>query len=386
VTRGSLDRDARAEVDRLARLGLARAPTGAGAGLDLVTNDYLGLRDDPRVLAAARAALERRGLGAGAARLLGGDHPEHRALEAAFARAHGEEAAVLFPSGSAANQGVLGALLRPGDLAVCDARNHGSLVDGVRLSRARRAIVPHGDVLAVEDALRKDAGGGRRFVVLEGVHGMEGDVAPLADLADVCRRLDALLVVDEAHAAGVVGPDGAGAAALAGVEDVVAARVVPLGKAFGGAGGVVTASAAVCDEVVHRARAYLFATALPPAVAAGVAEAHRLARAEPERRARATALARRLAGVLEEAGARVAGRGAAVVSWILGSAAAALDAAAALRARGVEARAVRPPTVPEGEARVRLSCHASPSDAEVERAAEALREAATRAAAVPARG
>lgn len=368
--RRSLDEALRAEIEGLAARGLVRRPLGLGRGLDVLTNDYLALARHPTVVAAATAALARDGLGAGASRLLGGDRDEHRLLEEAFARLQGEAAAALFPSGTAANVGLLGALAGEGDVVVSDVWNHASLVDGIRLCGARRVIVPHGDADAVHAALVKAPGTGRRFVVVEGVHGMEGDVAPLAALADVCRRDDALLVVDEAHALGLLGPDGAGAVAAAGCQDVVAARVNPCGKALGGAGGVVTASRAVIATLHARARTFLFATAVPPAVAAGVRAALELMRAEPARRARPLALARRFEA---EVGVARAGGGA-LVPWIVGAPDDAVAAATALLARGFEVRAVRPPTVPDGTSRIRFSFHADHRDEDVARLVAAVRE------------
>ena len=356
--RERLATESAAAVAELEARGLGRRPLGSGGGIDLVTNDYLGLRRDPRVKSAVHAALDECGLGAGGARLLGGDTRHHHELEEAFAALHGETGAVLFPSGTAANVGVLGALLGPTDLAVSDAANHGSLVDGIRLAGCRKAITPHGDVEAVEAALREDRGGGRRFVIVEGVHGMDGDGAPLAALADTCRRLDALLIVDEAHSVGLLGPDGAGAVAEASCADVVAARVSPCGKALAGSGGVVTCAAPVAALLRHRARSYVLTTALPPAVAAGVKAALDVARSEPWRRQRALSLASTVRRALAAAGAEVlAGRGA-LVPWVLREPGRALRVAAALRERGLIVHPVRPPTVAEGTSRLRLSLHA----------------------------
>ncbi|MFN7973720.1 MAG: 8-amino-7-oxononanoate synthase [Acidobacteriota bacterium] len=362
TSRSRLDAEAARRIEELASQLLSRRPTSVGGLVDLVSNDYLGLRRDPRVIAAATRALESRGLGAGAARLLGGDCPEHVALEESFAKLQGEEAGVLFPSGTAANQGTLGALLADGDLVISDEQNHASIVDGIRLSRTRRVITPHGDVGAVDRALAHDPGPGARWIVVEGIHGMDGDLAPLAALADVCRKHDARMIVDEAHAVGLVGPDGAGAVAMAGCEDVVAARVNPLGKSFGGAGGVVTASRAVCELLVNRARTYVFATAPPPSVAAGVVAALEAARAEPWRRERALQIAGEVARRLD-----VTHPDGAIVPWLLGTPDAALTEAAHFRERGFAAHAVRPPTVPVGTARLRLSLHADLSDADATR-------------------
>lgn len=364
----SLDDELKAELSRFATQGLVRTPTERGGGVDLLTNDYLGLSRHPAVIVAARQVLEREGLGAGASRLLGGDHPEHRRLETAFVELQGTESAALFPSGSTANLGLLTALLRVDDLVVSDALNHASLIDGIRLSGARRVIVPHGDVDAVDRALHDACATGRRFIVVEGVHGMEGDAAPLAALADVCRRRDAQLIVDEAHSLGLLGPGGAGAVAAAGCADVVVARVNPCGKALGGSGGVVTASKAVVAWIHATSRAFIFATALPPTVAAGVCAAIGVMRAECARRARPLSLARRFERIL---GVPRTGDGA-LVPWVLGTPESALGAAADLRRQGFDVRAVRPPTVPEGTSRVRFSFHADHSDSDVDRLESAL--------------
>lgn len=367
TSRAALDSEARALLADLASRGLSRAPTSTDGLVDLVTNDYLGLSKDPRVVEAAASALSRHGLGARGSRLLAGDSEEHRALEATFCEWQGTVAAVCFPTGTAANVGALTALVRRTDFVVSDAWNHGSLVDGIRLSGARKAVVPHGDVDAFDRAFAKAPGDARRFLVVESLHGMEGDAAPLPALAEVCRRRAALLVVDEAHATGLVGPAGAGLAADPALADVVAARVVPCGKALAGAGGMVVCSREIASLVHHVSRQFAYTTALPPALAAGVRASVAIARAEPRRAERSRALARRAHEAIAAAGGRSLPPAGGFVSWIAGAPGAALAAAEAFRARGYAVRAVRPPTVPEGTSRLRLSFHADLSDADFER-------------------
>lgn len=358
TARAALDAAAAAAAAALAAHDRARTPTGVDGLEDLVTNDVLALRRDPRVVRAAVETLRRAGLGAGGSRLLGGDDEAHRALEAEAAAWTGAEAALLFPTGTAANVGMVAGLVSPDDLVVSERENHGSLVEAVRASRARTLVVARGHLDALDRALASGPRGARRFVVLESLHGMDGDAADLLAVAAVARRREALLLVDEAHAVGLLGPRGAGLADPSLVGDVLAARSLPCGKALGAAGGLVVGSHAVVALLVHRAKAFAHTTALPPAVAAGTREALRIARDEPERAARALASARAVEARLLSRGESVAAVDGAFVPWILGTDARALAVAAALRARGFAVRAVRPPTVPEGTARVRLSCHA----------------------------
>ncbi len=357
----------------------ARGDAAADGGrlLDFASNDYLGLAADPRPAAAAASLLAREGLGAGSARLIGGDHPEHHALEADLAALKGAEAALLFPSGYAANTGALPALAGAGDVIYSDALNHASLVDGCRLARAGGAavrVVPHADASALDRALGEDAGKfRRRWVVVEGVYSMDGDLHPLADAVAVARRHGAFVYLDDAHATGVVGPGGRGSAARAGVEGRVDVTVGTLGKAFGAAGAFVAGSAALREWLLNRARSFVFTTASPPALAAAARAAVAIAAAEPWRRERARAAGRRLRARLAEAGLDAPGApDGHIVPVIVGDAARAARAGEALRARGVLVGAIRPPTVPAGAARLRLSASAAHADADVDAAAAAV--------------
>ena len=335
---------------------------------DFVSNDYLSLAREPRVVEAAREALERDGAGGRAARLLGGGSPESAELEREVADWLGCERALLFPSGWQANQGLVAALAGPGDAILSDELVHASLVDGARLSRARVHVHAHGDLDELERMLVRSAGARRRLVLTEGVFSMDGDAAPLAALAELCERHDAWLVVDEAHAAGLLGEDGAGAWSAAGLpprHPRLAARVVTGGKALGVCGALVCGSASLALHLVNRARAFVFTTAPSPATVGALRAAVRIARAEPERRERALAAAGSLA---ESIG--LPAPAAAIVSDVIGEERAALEAAERLRAGGIDVRAVRPPTVPPGTARLRWVTHAHNDTAEVD---EALR-------------
>jgi 8-amino-7-oxononanoate synthase len=356
-----------AELSRLEAEGLRRTllPLHSAQGpevtlpsgrrvLSFSSNDYLGLAADPRLAAAAVDALARRGTGAGASRLVVGTIDEHEALERDIAAWKGAEAALLFNSGWQANVGVIPALVGPGDLVVSDALNHASLIDGARLSKAEIAVTPHGDVQAVERALQRPAR--RRMVVIDALFSMDGELAPLADLRSVCDRHGAILYVDEAHAAGVFGPDAQGAAAAAGV--VADVSMGTLGKALGVFGAYVAGPAVLREYLVTRARSFVFTTALPPAIAAAAREGLRFARAEPWRREKALALARRLTEGLAARGVPATSR-TQIVPLILGEPAQAVAAADRLLEAGILARPIRPPTVPAGTSRLRLALTAA---------------------------
>jgi 8-amino-7-oxononanoate synthase len=339
--------------------------------LSFASNDYLGLASHPTLLAAAHAAAASEGFGAGAARLVTGNLPAHRELEVTIATALQRPAALAFPSGYQANIGAITALASPSDLIVSDAANHASLIDGCRLTRARIAVYPHGDVSAAATALSQNGSFRRKLLVTESVFSMDGDAAPLRDLAALADQHDALFIVDEAHALGVVGPGGRGLAADIGVNPDV--LLGTLGKAFGAAGGFVTGSVALRDYLINRARTFIFTTAPPAPVAAAGTAGVRLAFG-PEgdrRRAQLEANKQRL---LHRLAGRLSSVPAAIVPVIFGSNAAALAAAQALRARHVFVPAIRPPTVPEGSARLRVTLSSEHTVADIDELANALLE------------
>jgi len=383
------DQWAREDLDALARQGLRRAlePLSSAQGPEVVaggqrlvsfsSNDYLGLAADPRLARAAALALESRGVGAGASRLVVGDMDAHHALERAAAALMGAEAARLFNSGYAANAGILQALCGPEDVVFSDALNHASLVDGCRLSRAKVVVYPHADARALERLLA-EAGGRRRVVCTDAVFSMDGDHAPLRELAEVCRRHRAALVVDEAHAVGVLGPTGRGLCEALGVEADV--RMATLGKALGVFGAFAAGSAEVVELMANRARTFVFSTALPAAVCAAGEEAIAVMRAEPARREALWRNIRRMAAGLRALGVSAEPRSA-IFPLVLGEPARALEVAVQLRARGVLVKAIRPPTVPEGTSRLRFAVTAAHSEAQIDLALEALAALEVRVAA-----
>lgn len=338
--------------------------------VNLSSNDYLDLAGDPRVRTAAADAAREWGAGSGASRLISGGTALHHELERALAAWKGTEDAVVFSSGYLANLGTVGALVGPGDLVCSDALNHASIIDACRLSRATVEVYAHDDAADLDRALGAHPAARRRLVVTDGVFSMDGDAATLPRLCDVAEAHGAMVLVDDAHGCGVVGPDGRGTAAAQGVEQRVSAAVGTLSKAFGAAGGYVAGSGALCEWLRNRARGFVFDTAPPPATVGAALAALAIARAEPERRARTTRLARRLAK-----GLRASEPAAAVVPLILGAAHQALRAAAALEAAGFLVMAIRPPTVPEGTARLRFALTAACTEADVDGVVAALADA-----------
>ncbi len=341
------------------------------AGEDFCSNDYLGLADHPALRqAAVRALAGGLAVGGASARLVRGEHPAFAELEQAFAAFVGAEAALFFSSGYAANVGLIAALAGKGDLIFSDQLNHASLIDGVRLSGAERVRVAHNDLAAWQQAFaaHPPRAEQRRLAIVESVHGMEGDRAPLAALAELCARAEVALIVDEAHATGLCGPGGGGAGGQ------VLATVHTCGKALGAAGALVAGSAVLRDYLINRARTFIYATAPPPWLARQVLEAMRLAASESWRRERVLELARQLRRRLRAAGLETGpdAEGSAIVPVILGADARALAVADALARAGYDARAIRPPTVPENTARLRVTLHANQTAAAVEGFAAAL--------------
>jgi 8-amino-7-oxononanoate synthase len=374
---------AQGELAELTRRGLLRTleplagpqgpvvQLGGQSLINFSSNDYLGLAADRRIARAFTAGLKRWGVGAGASRLVVGDTEAHRRLETRLAAFEGTEAVLLFNGGYPANLGIVQALVGRGDLVVSDALNHASLVDGCRLSRAEVAIVPHRDVDAVARAL---AGTGfrRRLVVTDTVFSMDGDLAPLPELATVCAAAGAALMVDEAHATGVLGSRGSGLCEAAGVQPDV--RMGTLGKALGGFGAYAATSRAVADLLLNRARSVVFSTTLLPALCEALVVAVDLLEQDPELRPRLWRNIRRFVEGLRRLGLAAEARSA-IVPVVLGTPERALQASEFLRQRGVLAKAIRPPTVPEGTSRLRFALSAAHTEAQIDRALQALEEA-----------
>jgi len=368
----------RARLAELRAHDLIRTPRPP-MGVDLSSNDYLGLSTHPRVVAAFASGAVSDGCGSTGSRLLRGDRAVFGALEQRFAAFAGTERALFFSSGYLANLAVLTTLPEAGDVIFSDALNHASLIDGTRLSRATCVVFPHNDVAALAALLASTPCAGLRFIVVESLFSMDGDEAPLREYAALAREAGALLIVDEAHAVGTRGDTGAGLLEEAGVQDEVLVSMSPAGKALGVAGALVAGRAWAIDYLVQRARSFIFSTAAPPAMAHALLASLDVVRDEPWRREQLRAVASQLRSRLREDGVVVQTGDSHIVPIHIGANDAAVAIAAALQADGFDVRAVRPPTVPAGTARLRVSVHAGLDDATIARFVDcvthALREA-----------
>ena len=343
------------------RLRTYDGPQGAAFSIDgcpainFGSNDYLGLAADRRLIVAAARAAEEQGFGGGASPLVVGHSRALERLERRLAEFEGVEAALVFASGFAANSGVIPALAGEGDAVYSDSLNHASIVDGCRLSRAAVHVYPHCDV----DKLREMLGAGRdfrrRLIVTDSLFSMDGDLAPLADLADLAERHACMLLVDEAHATGVFGPHGRGIAEQLGVEAGVHVRVGTLSKALGAMGGFVAGRRSLIDWLANRARPYVFSTALAPPVAAAAACALDIVRDEPFRRRELLERSADLTSRLRAQGWQIGPTASQIIPLVVGEPARAVELSANLAARGYWAPAIRPPSVPAGSARLRIS-------------------------------
>jgi 8-amino-7-oxononanoate synthase len=340
--------------------------------LDLASNDYLGLARDPRVTAAAAAAATRWGAGSTGSRLVSGSTDLHAWLERDLATFVGTQACLVFSSGYLANLGAVTALSGPGTTIVSDARNHASVIDACRLSRADVVVVAHRDVAAVDRALSSRSTE-RAVVVTDAVFSVDGDLAPLAALHAVSRAHNALLIVDEAHALGVIGADGSGAARAAGIAgepDVV--LTVTLSKSLGAQGGAVLGDAVIIEHLVNTARGFIFDTGLAPASAAAAAAALEALRCQPQLASAVRSRAGDLERLTGDLGLAPAHPDAAVVSLPMSSPAAALAAAARLLDQGIRVGCFRPPSVPDGVSRLRLTARANLTDTDLAALGDAL--------------
>jgi 8-amino-7-oxononanoate synthase len=340
--------------------------------VNFAANDYLGLAADPRLAEAAERAIAEEGWGAGASPLIVGHTAAHERLERRLAAFEGTEAALVFASGYAANVGTITALVGRGDAVFSDELNHASIVDGCRLSRAAVHVYRHADCSELAEQLRQAAGFRRRLIVTDSLFSMHGDLAPLPDLAELAEEHDCMLLIDEAHATGVLGDNGRGLAELQGVEQSVHVRVGTLSKALGCHGGFVSGSRELIDWLVNRARPYVFSTAAPAANAAAAEAALDIVTAEPHRRQRVLESAAKLRSRLQQQGWNTGPSESQIVPIFVGPSDVALNLAADLREASLWVPPIRPPTVPAGQACLRVSLSYSHSDEMIDRLCTAL--------------
>ena len=378
--------DVEAQLAELHRLGLHRAtrlisgPQGPQVLLDgqpvllLCSNNYLGFADHPRVREAAADAAMRWGVGAGASRLVSGTMTIHDSLEQRLAEFEQSESCVLFGSGYLANVGVISALAGDDCVVFSDELNHASIVDGCRLARAETFVYEHCDLEHLAWGLRKAPRGS--VIVTDSVFSMDGDIAPLAEIVELAARHEARVIVDEAHATGALGPGGRGAVAAAGLEDQVDVIVGTLGKALGSYGAYVCASSVMIDYLVNAARTLIFSTAPPPPAVAGALAALELLCEQPRRVGKLQANSALMRAALAGVGIAAPDGVTQIIPLVVGDAGDVVALSDAALARGVFVQAIRPPTVPAGSARLRLTLMASHSASEIARAASAIAEAA----------
>ncbi|MBB4612913.1 8-amino-7-oxononanoate synthase [Novosphingobium taihuense] len=345
-------------------------------GIDFASNDYLAMSSSPRLAAAVQEAIARGvPLGSGGSRLLRGNDPEHELLEEEAARFFGTESALFFSAGYAANVALLSTLPQRGDLIVYDELVHASMHEGLRLTRATAVSAAHNDAQSFDDAARAWRGKGntgRIWLAFETLYSMDGDMAPVAEMARVAERHDAIMLIDEAHATGVFGPDGRGlAASLDGRSDTIVLRTC--GKAMGCEGALVLGPKVVRDFLVNRGRPFIFSTAPSPLVCAAVREAIRIMADEPHRRESLRALVAHAERVLAPHGATPSGSQ--ILPLILHEDARTMAVASALQAKGFDVRGIRPPTVPQGTSRLRISLTLNATSDDVDALGSALAEA-----------
>ncbi len=353
-----------------------RVRIGGGDVVCLCSNDYLCLAADEAVKAAAIDAVRTWGVGAGASRLVSGTMTPHRQLENRLSAFKGTEAAIVTSTGWAANHVALAALAARGDLVLCDKLDHASILDAALACGATVRTYAHRDVSRLETLLDRHRGGHRRCVIVtDSIFSMDGDLAPLGELAALKKRFDAVLLIDEAHATGVLGPGGRGAAELLGVEREIDVVVGTLSKALGAMGGFVAGPAALIDTIINTARAFIYTSAPAPAICAAAVAALEIIEKEPARRQRLLATADRLRDALGRAGLATGDSRSPIMPIIIGDAGAAVRLSQHLLAEGFLVPAIRPPTVPRGTSRLRVSLCCDHAWDDLERFVRALTDA-----------
>jgi 8-amino-7-oxononanoate synthase len=338
------------------------------------SNNYLGIANHPVLAAAAKAAIDRYGCGSGASRLISGNMTLHEELEAKLAEFKGTNAALVFNSGFQANTGVLSTLVGEGDVIFSDALNHASIIDGSRLSKAKTIVYDHGDLNCLEDWLKQCSWARRKLIVTETIFSMDGDEAPLVAIVELAEKYDAMVMVDEAHATGVFGANGAGVVAKLGLGERVHVQMGTLGKALGGFGAYVAGSGALRDLLINRCRSFIFTTALPPAIMAMALAAIDLVEREPERREALWRNCRSMKEGLNGISYSVGASQSPILPLVIGDADKCMEFSERLLKKGIFAQGIRPPTVPPGTSRLRITLMATHTQEHIDRALKAFQE------------
>jgi 8-amino-7-oxononanoate synthase len=342
--------------------------------LNFSSNNYLGLANHPALRAAAKDAIDRYGCGSGASRLISGNMALHEELENKIAELKGTEAALVFNSGFQANTGIISTLVSEGDVIFSDALNHASIIDGCRLSRAKIIIYGHCDLGQLERSLEDSPPNNRKLIVTESLFSMDGDEAPLVEIVNLAENYGAMLMVDEAHATGVFEPNGAGLVAKFGLGERVLVQMGTLGKALGGFGAYVAGSRALRDFLVNRCRSFIFTTSLPPAVMAMAIAAIEIVRQDPQRRQMLRSNCELLRIGLEQLGFTLGKSHSHILPLIVGDATQCIKMSDSLLQQGVFAQGIRPPTVPPGTSRLRITLMATHTREQIDQALEVFKE------------
>jgi glycine C-acetyltransferase len=356
---------------RLRRVENDQGPTLMLDGREVVnfsSNNYLGIANHPALAEAAKEAIDRYGCGSGASRLISGNMTLHEELETKLATFKGTEAALVFNSGFQANTGILSTLAGEGDVIFSDALNHASIIDGCRLSRAKSIVYAHGDLDQLESALKREVGAGCKLIVTETIFSMDGDEAPLSGIVELAEKYGAMVMVDEAHATGIFGSTGAGIVAKLGLGERVAVQMGTLGKALGGFGAYVAGSRALRELLINRCRSFIFTTSLPPAIMAMAMAAIDLVQQEPERREALWNNCRMLQAGLRELGFSTGSGESPILPLVIGDAGKCMQFSERLLEKGIFAQGIRPPTVPPGTSRLRITLMATHTREHIDRA------------------
>lgn len=381
----------RDQLEDLKRSGLYRSlrevegPPGTTIVIDgrkllqFSSNNYLGLANHPRLKAAAMAAVERYGVGSGASRLVCGNLDLNRKLEEKLAQLKKKEAALLYSTGYMANLGVIAALAGEGDLILSDEFNHASIVDACRLSRAQTRVYPHKRMDELEKLLAGAGSSKRRLIVTDGIFSMDGDIAPLPDLVDLAEKYECLLMVDDAHATGVLGPNGGGTGDHFGLAEKIDVAMGTFGKALGGFGAFVAGDRNLRELLINCSRPFMFTTGLPPSVLAAGIAALEVVEEEPEMRARLWDNANLLRNGIEEMGFTLAGGETQIIPLLAGDASLVMEMSSLLREEGLFIQGIRPPSVPPGTSRLRITVSAAHTRGELAFALEALQKVGRKA-------